>query len=379
MADKRITDFATLAEAQDDDLLLVASEDETYNIKVKTFKEAVQGDADRAEAAAQAAKESAKEAATVSADALAKSQSAEAVAQEAKSAARQASTAATSAADAANAAAASAANAEQALVDATEAVASVNEFAEDFNSMKAILNGKVDDAYVEDGYLYLTSEDEVVAGPLGPFSGDGSGGGSAGSTIRIVNSMTSRAFSAKEGDQVIMDCDWTSLDSEDGTPTGDGSAIWRVNGTKVATQSVKQGNITFDVTKYLVPASANSVKLTIEDAYGNSKPFTWTVTVTSYGLTWNLSTISTHGSSLLTVRLVPTGDGTKTIHITCDGEEVFTKDVDTTGRTISATIDPQTHGAHVILAWLETTSNGELITTTPLRHVGIWTDRKSVV
>lgn len=38
MADKRITDFATLAEAQDDDLLLVASEDETYNITVKTFK-----------------------------------------------------------------------------------------------------------------------------------------------------------------------------------------------------------------------------------------------------------------------------------------------------------------------------------------------------
>ena len=60
MADKRITDFATLAEAQDDDLLLVASEDETYNIKVKTLKEAVQGDADRAEAAAQDAKKSAK-------------------------------------------------------------------------------------------------------------------------------------------------------------------------------------------------------------------------------------------------------------------------------------------------------------------------------
>ena len=38
MADKIITDFPTLAEAQDDDLLLVASEDETDNIKVKTYK-----------------------------------------------------------------------------------------------------------------------------------------------------------------------------------------------------------------------------------------------------------------------------------------------------------------------------------------------------
>ena len=47
MADKRIADFATLEEAQDDDLLLVSSEGETYNMKFGTFKEAVQGDADR--------------------------------------------------------------------------------------------------------------------------------------------------------------------------------------------------------------------------------------------------------------------------------------------------------------------------------------------
>lgn len=32
MADKRIADFATLEEAQDDDLLLVSSEGETYDI-----------------------------------------------------------------------------------------------------------------------------------------------------------------------------------------------------------------------------------------------------------------------------------------------------------------------------------------------------------
>lgn len=333
MADKRITDFATLEEAQDDDLLLVASEDETYNMKVKTFKEAVQGNAERAEAAAKAAKESA---------ATASEQAAEA---------------------------------KQALIDATEAVASVNEFAEDFNNMKAVLEGKVDDAYVEEGYLYLTSNDEVVAGPLGPFSGDGSGGGGgAGSTIRITNGMASTAFSVMDGVSVVMAYSWTSTDTEDGSAIGDGTAIWRVDGTKVATQSVAQGDNTFDITKYLTPASANTVKLTIEDAYGNSKSFTWTVTVTTHSLSWNLGKLAIHGSSLLTVRLVPTGDGTKTIHITCDGEEVFTKDVDTTGRTISATIDPQSHGSHVILAWIETTVNGEIITTTPLRHVGIWTE-----
>ena len=41
MADKRIQDCATLAEAADDDLILVSSSGETYNIKVSTLKAAV--------------------------------------------------------------------------------------------------------------------------------------------------------------------------------------------------------------------------------------------------------------------------------------------------------------------------------------------------
>lgn len=41
MADKRIQDFATLAEAADDDLILVSSSGETYNIKVSTLEAAV--------------------------------------------------------------------------------------------------------------------------------------------------------------------------------------------------------------------------------------------------------------------------------------------------------------------------------------------------
>lgn len=44
MADKRISDFNTLNEAQDNDLLLVSSQEETYNMKVLTFKKAVADD-----------------------------------------------------------------------------------------------------------------------------------------------------------------------------------------------------------------------------------------------------------------------------------------------------------------------------------------------
>ena len=84
MADKRIADFATLEEAQDDDLLLVSSEGETYNMKFGTFKEAVQGDADRAAAAAEAAKAAAKHATRVSDEALTAAEAADSNAKDAK-------------------------------------------------------------------------------------------------------------------------------------------------------------------------------------------------------------------------------------------------------------------------------------------------------
>ena len=73
MPDRRIADFATLPEAKDDDLLLVSSNGETFNMKFGTFKEAVQGDADRAAASAAAAEASAKAAETLAGDANEKS------------------------------------------------------------------------------------------------------------------------------------------------------------------------------------------------------------------------------------------------------------------------------------------------------------------
>lgn len=44
MADKKISDFATLSDVQSTDLLLVSSNSETYNVKVETFMESIKDD-----------------------------------------------------------------------------------------------------------------------------------------------------------------------------------------------------------------------------------------------------------------------------------------------------------------------------------------------
>jgi hypothetical protein len=387
MSDRRIEDFATLAEAKDNDLILVSSESETYNMKVKTLKDAVQGSAEaaaasaakaekaaeKAEALADTANTNANNALTRAADAELAAQTARGEAKRSENSAASAQSSATAAQNSATEAQTSAATAEQ---NATEAIEVVNDLSENVTDMQAQIASKVDDAYVTDGYLYLTSNDEVVAGPLGPFSGTGGGGGggsAGGSTIRITNRMPSRSFSVMDGTAVNMLYGWTATDSDDNEPIGDGSALWYVNGTKVATQIVQQGDNSFNVTNYLVAASTNTVKLTIEDAYGNSKSFTWTIAVTTFNLSWNLDELEAHGSAAVTVRLIPTGDGTKIIHLAVDGEEIYNTSVSTTGRTVTTTIPAQAHGSHTVTAWLETTANGEVITTPALKHVGIWT------
>ena len=105
---------------------------------------------------------------------------------------------------------------------------------------------------------------------------------------------------------------WSSVDTEDGSSTGKGSASWFVNDKRVAAHSVEQGDRSFDILPYLEVGVENTVKLSLEDAYGASRSRIWTVTVISFGLTWNLEEMSSHASAAFVLRLVPTGMGEKT-------------------------------------------------------------------
>ena len=74
--------------------------------------------------------------------------------------------------------------AKEALEKATNAEnesAEVSNFLEtvrrELSQLSLSVQEKIDDAYVEDGFLYMTSDGDVVVGPLGPFSGTGGGGG----------------------------------------------------------------------------------------------------------------------------------------------------------------------------------------------------------
>ncbi len=59
------------------------------------------------------------------------------------------------------------------------------------------LDEKVDGAYEESGYLYLTSQGAVTVGPLGPFAGGGGGGGGGSSNNAVLTAANTTGWLSK--------------------------------------------------------------------------------------------------------------------------------------------------------------------------------------
>lgn len=228
--------------------------------------------------------------------------------------------------------------------------------------------GKIDYAYVLEGYLYLTSNDEIVAGPLGPFSGSGGGGGGGGTgnnaVLTVANSSGWLSKSIAKGAECPISITWTSL--EDDLPTGNGSLKVTVNGLVKTTQDVAQGIATVDIGKYL-STGANMVKANITDAYGNSRTINYSVSVVDVSVSSTFDASMPYSGSI-TYTYTPVGNVTKTMHFVTDGRELGTADVSTSGRQQSYVIPAQAHGAHSLLVYFTAEIDGVEIRSNELYY-----------
>ena len=250
--------------------------------------------------------------------------------------------------------------------DAQLAMSAAQNMQQSFSNMELLLSGKVDGAFVENGYLYLTSNNEVVAGPLGPFSGTGGSGGSSGNNAVLAVSNTSGWLSKSiaYGKDCLIQITWSSL--EDELPTGNGVMKVTVNGIVKAMLDIPQGAVTADLGPYLSVGS-NAVRIQVSDAYENSRTINFNINAIEASMSSTFDS-GTAFDGIITFTYVPVGAISKTVHILLDGKEITTVTTTSSGRQMSYTIPAQKHGAHTLEAYFDATVNGQTIESNHLYY-----------
>lgn len=239
------------------------------------------------------------------------------------------------------------------------------------NALTGEIAGKVADAeFDDDGLFYfLDSYGERIAGPFEGFKGTGGGGGGGGSSNNAVLTVTNTsgwlATTVAEGAEVAILLNWTSL--EDDLSTGNGSVTVFVNGANKASLNVAQGDISIDVTNYLV-SGTNNVRLRVSDAYGNIKTIQFTINVAALSIESSFDATTVY-SDAISFPFVPKGNVSKTIYFEIDGTLDGTmENVTASNRQLSYSIPSLSHGEHILRVWFEAEVNGETVSSNVLRY-----------
>ena len=198
------------------------------------------------------------------------------------------------------------------------------------------------------GYLHFYDSNDVDV--FDPVWIGGGGGGSGGGSVLTFSMYTDPAFSVIESaGEAEIEFKFTSIDKETEVPTGSGNLAIYVGGLMKTNMTIQQGdNQTIDVFAYL-STGTNNVRLTMTDSYGNTATRTFTITLESFSLAWNLGDTNVNNDSILSFYVTPSGNGSKSIYTKVDGTIVGNADVVTTsGRRLTKTLTGLTHGAHTI-------------------------------
>ena len=251
--------------------------------------------------------------------------------------------------------------------DAELAMAAAQQVEQNYTTMELMLSGKVDGAFVENGYLYLTSNNVVVAGPLGPFSGTGGGSGGSGGNNAILQVSNTSGWLSKSiayGKECPIQITWSSL--EDEMPTGNGVMKVTVNGIVKAMLDIPQGAVTADLGLYLSVGS-NAVRIQVSDAYENSRTINFNINAIEASISSTFDS-GTAFDGLITFTYVPVGSISKTVHILLDNKEIASVNTTSSGRQMSYTIPAQSHGFHTLEAYFDAAINGQVIESNHLYY-----------
>lgn len=277
------------------------------------------------------------------------------------------------AAASANEAAERAGNAADDCEAATGTIEDTNKAVEEIKNDIANITIAVDDLGLyqdENGIVYPTYRGEISGNGIYLSSSSGGSGGGATYTITLSNLLDSRNITIAQNGEAEIKFSYQSVDT-DGVDDGNGVGVIFVNDVRMATFNAVQGENTIDVGTY-VSVGTNNIKIKVENSDGSSKTLAYVVTVVALSIetTFNEFTVVEGGS----VRFYYTvnGSGTKTIHFLMDGVEFDTLETTVNGRMQLYVIPEQTHGAHTLQLYAETTTSGITVKSNTLTLGMLW-------
>lgn len=185
------------------------------------------------------------------------------------------------------------------------------------------------------------------AGVFYPVKAAAGGGG----TKLTLTFVTLSNMTAVHGKDTLIKYNYSSLLS--GEETGEGIATYTLNSKQVASETIAQGEVSFNIGKYLVLGD-NVLVVQVTDSYGATRKLTFKINAVSISVTSTFDETKAYTGAISFV-YTPIGAIAKVIHFKIDGKEIGTVETAISNRQQTYSIPAQAHGAHSLEVYVTAT------------------------
>lgn len=204
------------------------------------------------------------------------------------------------------------------------------------------------------------------------------GGGSGGTSSSLkIEYVTKTPLVVTLNDKAVITYIFSGTDSS-GDAILEGAATWKVAGRVIANNTAVSGENSFDITEYL-SVGTQKVQLSIVDDAGSLVTKSWTVQKIDVRLESTFDDKLAYLIGDVSFNYTPYGAISKDIHFILDGSEIGTVTSTASGVPMSYTIPPQTHGAHLLEAYITAEVNNNTIESNHIYKDIIFYDSTSTV
>lgn len=187
------------------------------------------------------------------------------------------------------------------------------------------------------------------------------GGGGTKLTLAFV---TPSNMTAVHGKETLIKYTYSSTLS--GEETGEGIATYTLNNKQVASETINQGEVSFNIGKYLILGD-NILVVQVTDSYGATRKLTFKINAVSIAVTSTFDDSKAY-TGAISFPYTPMGAVEKTIHFLVDDKETGTYITSVSNRQQTYSIPAQAHGAHTLDVYATATINDTEVESDHLRY-----------